>query len=74
MGIPNSMRVLQRETALTVVRRWIAMKFTEESREIQEVFWIRDLLSLRPSNYLRETVLWFYRFGDGCGSLTSKPL
>ena len=59
MGIPNSMGVLQQETALTVVRHWIAMEFREESREVQDVFWIRDLPSLRRSNYVRETVLLF---------------
>ena len=59
VGIPNSMGVLQQETALTVVRHWIAMEFREESREVQDVFWIRDLPSLRRSNYVRETVLLF---------------
>ena len=50
------------------------MKFREESREVQEVFWIKNLLSLRRSNYVRETVLLFYRFRDGFGSVTSRPV
>ena len=74
VGISNSMGMLQWETALEVVRRWMAMEFREESRELQDVFWIRDLLSLRRSNYVKETAVLFYCFGHGCRSLTSRTL
>ena len=68
------MGMLQWETALEVVRRWMAMEFREESRELRDVFWIRDLLSLRRSNYVKETAVLFYCFGDGRRSLTSRTL